>query len=600
MVYGVEEQQLALNEAQIIFATQVLNASNTSQDHTATEWNDTKNRDFTYIELENLARQNINFANEDWQIAVRPPTTANTSGGTPIAGEERRLTFTQNHPGLNWGTNSVYLVGTAGDDDNQDGMGNIRNSEFRVNRNYKNPETDPNSPNYDHSQDSPPPRIDCISPRLPGAINLDLITGTPNYYRINKALLGANKYGNGPPVTSDPYDSTAPKGADLFHLNVSPTSNTLTDADDRTIMVEIELRRRVNPYRGPVTTYSSSASTHETESRDNPWIVVDQISVPMDVFYLKSADQYNEIRNQMNPSNTTNNSMRTSERRDPLIRDNSNLPNSKTPLLFQQTIPAPNYGHWRNNSLGFPNILGKVNYIPPVATYQPYSQYQPLFNRDYGSAMELLEVPLYGPEDTTKFLAQSEYGPKGLPGMAQPVIAANLFLNTAFPNTSQQETGNRWYRLFEFVEVPDRSHRHPQVNAAGNLVREPFVINVGNRLSNPEIFYRSPGRINLNTLRHPQVLGGMLDDLEVVRPNPGNPNQYLVDQSSGTGSGTARDWWVQFVKARDGIDPVTGMILPGLPASSNPQYGSRPFRPFSYSAEGQGSLQSTLLRTLPV
>ncbi len=593
VVYGVEEQQLALNEAQIIYTTQVLNAASMPQNHNATEYDDTKNRDFTYIELENVSRQSINFGSESWQIVVRPPGPAS---GAPATGDERRLTFTQNHPGINWGSNSIYLVGAAGDAQNVDAMGNPRESEFRVNRNYKNPATNQSDPNYDHSQDSPPPRIDRISPR--GAIHMDLILqSTNNLYRINQAG-AANAYGDGPQVNTDPNDPTAQAGADLFHLNVPPTSNVLSDTDDRLfITVEIELRRRVNPLRQRVTVDTSGA-TDESQSRDNPWIVVDRISVPLDIFYLRSTDEYNEIRNQMNPSNTSTNSMRTYERRDPLIRNNSNLPANKTPWIFQQTIPTPNLGHWKNNSLGYPNILGNVNYVPPGAIYQTYSQYQPLFNRDYGSAMELLEVPLYGPDDTTKFLAQSEYGPGG--PLAPPVIAADMFLHPKFPITNQvQSAGNRWYRLFEFVEVPDRSHRHPQRNqVTGNLVREPFVINVGNRINNAEQYYRKPGRINLNTLRYPEVLGGLLDDPEVAKLNLNYLNQltppirYLADQSNGTGSGVARDWWIQFVAARDGIDPVTNLYLPGLPTA-------KPFLPFSYSAQGVNSIQNTLLRTLP-
>ncbi len=588
VVYGVEEQEMALNEAQIIFAKRVLEAGN-PKNHDATEWDDSQNRDFTYIELENTSRQNVNFNNESWQIVVRPPATATTNSGSAITGEERRLTFTANHPGIPWGVNANYLVGTAGDNQNMGsppGM-SVVESEFRVNRNYKTGISDPMDPEYDSNpQASTTVRHQRISPR--DGIDMDLILTNQSFYRINQPG-GANNYGEGPKITS------TPAGSDLFHLNEPPNGDDLSELDDRaqTLNVEIELRRRLNPLRQPVTTYTSNAMTHEQETRDNPWIIVDKVTVPLDVFTLNSTDQYMKIRAQLD-------TMRTIERQEPLIRQNSTGLVSKTPIPFIQTIPSPLTGHWVNNSLGYPNILGKPAYIPPGATYQQFTQYQPLFNREYGSAMELLSLPLYGPDDTTQYLAQSEYGPGGIGPAARPVIAANLFTNPQFPNTGQVETGNRWYRLFEFVEVPDRSHRHPELNAAGNLIREPFVQSVGNRFTNPERFYRRPGRINLNTLRHAEVLGGLLDDPEVVQLNLGNPNQFLPDQSAGTGSGSARDWWVQFVQARDGVDPVSGMILPGLPASSNPQFGSRPFLPFSYSADGVTSVQNTIFRTLPL
>ncbi len=84
VVYGVEEQELALNEAQIIFAKRVLDPASNPVNHAGTEYNDTMNRDFTFIELENVSPRSISFQNENWQIAVKPPvTTTTTMGSTP-------------------------------------------------------------------------------------------------------------------------------------------------------------------------------------------------------------------------------------------------------------------------------------------------------------------------------------------------------------------------------------------------------------------------------------------------------------------------------------------------------------------------------------
>ncbi len=492
------------------------------------------------------------------------------------------MTFTNQHPGItNWGANSIYTVGTAGDNQN---MGTpagttVLDSEFRVNRNYKNT-AGAGDPNEDTHPETGSPRYERISPRF--GLQMDLITGNQNQFRIFEAPgIGSGQQGDGPPVGG------VDKGGDLLHLQLTDLDD-ISETDDHgqgnTFPIEIELRRRANPLRGPVTPRTTANQTqHESESQDNPWIVVDQMTVTMDVFSLKDLDNFMNIRNQLA-------TMKTNERRDPLIRQNSNLPTNLTPLAFVQTITGSQMGEWQNNSLGLPNILGNPNHIPPGATYTAYNQYQPHFNRPYGSAMELMAVPIYGPGDTTKFLAQSDLG---LPN--QFVVAADKFKNPVAPNMAQPETGNRWYRLFEFLEVPDRSHQHPQMTGAGTPMRPGYVTNLGNRLGtpgqtlSPETFYRRPGRIQLNTLRNPEVLGGLLDDFEVARLNLVNPTVHLPDQTLSSN----RDWWVQFVQARDGIDPISGAILPGLPSS-------KPFRPMSYSAEGVNSLQSTILRTLPL
>jgi hypothetical protein len=94
-------------------------------------------------------------------------------------------------------------------------------------------------------------------------------------------------------------------------------------------------------------------------------------------------------------------------------------------------------------------------------------------------------------------------------------------------------------------------------------------------------FYRSPGRIQLNTLRHPEVLGGLLDDIDEM-------------QNDGLLTGSDRQWWPEFLTTRDGFDPVTGAILPGLPTA-------KPFRDFGQTtgANIQANLDRTLLRSRP-
>ena len=70
--FGVEEQVLAFNEAQIIFAKRALDALDQPQNQKSTEYDDTLNRDWTFIELENVSPRPVDFNNKSWQISLGP------------------------------------------------------------------------------------------------------------------------------------------------------------------------------------------------------------------------------------------------------------------------------------------------------------------------------------------------------------------------------------------------------------------------------------------------------------------------------------------------------------------------------------------------
>src|SRR5690606_16671274 len=156
----------------------------------------------------------------------------------------------------------------------------------------------------------------------------------------------------------------------------------------------------------------------------------------------------------------------------------------------------------------------------------------PHFDRDYSSIFELLAVPLFGPEQLTQRLAYDEtpndhdpanltdptrpkitgtyYDPANpsnpLPApQGRPSLAGRLFMETD-PGVYTADTAddtdpvagtgleddNRWYRVLEYLEVPNR---------AEEAIRE--------RLSR---IVRTPGKINLNTLRDEQALAALVDD----------------------------------------------------------------------------------------
>ena len=194
---------------------------------------------------------------------------------------------------------------------------------------------------------------------------------------------------------------------------------------------------------------------------------------------------------------------------------------------------------------------------------------------------------------------------------------------------------NHFHRLLSFVEVPTRTHR---------------------QLGNPLEIKRVPGKINLNGVRDPRVMASLIDDRNVTSPperdvnnnkildasedfngntedtnyngvlDPGedtNMNGVIDGLDSGlpdlTGE-SSRDWWYQFLVARDGqipldptqaFDPImnpANKMLPPLPMGGI----SQPFRDLGILNPAQqldtskspnlvvskSPIQNTLLRTL--
>jgi hypothetical protein len=157
-------------------------------------------------------------------------------------------------------------------------------------------------------------------------------------------------------------------------------------------------------------------------------------------------------------------------------------------------------------------------------------------------------------------------------------------------------------------------------------------------------FYRTAGKINLNTLRYPDIVAGLVGEPDIFNmnftPASGLPTgvnlpaglsiPYLLQDITGdiisvpppqnpASGSTVRDWWQQFIATRDGVDPLpianggTGLSIPGLPrapagivpTTGGTPPGSHPFRGMGFSAFGgvdlngyNGPLESNALRSL--
>ena len=583
-VYGVESQKLAISEALVLFCGKYIE-DGMAKNHDATEIDDTLTHDFTFLELENVSPFNVDFGSGEWQIVIkeRPDEDANNNGrldpGEDINGnglldnldeyvEERRLTFLGGTV-LNAGsaTGPRFSLGTSGDTQIKDVDGTSpAPTRFIV------------QPQWDELIPAPDVRI---APA--GTLNLDLMKQQA-MYRINKAPTTAGSYGDGDKIVpSDPTNE--PSGQDL--LAYVPTAD-LDSIVDNLVSVRIELRRRANLTRTPPDELLTGNQTaHESESADNPWVVVDFADVPLQVFQIppdtKAGDSGPTAGEKIRQALTITGS---SERFQPL--DGHAMP--------EFTVP-PATGS-PTNTLSNTTAESKNSQSPVKFTL-----WQSHFDRDYASAVELFDVPVYGPSELTWAGTISTS-----PSLSKKASASNNtfdergvasyeFMNPDNPDTTDIQTtpgavddkDNRWYRLLGLVEVPSRLVR-------ANDSTPWYAFDVATPDSNPPGFYRVPGKINLNTLRHPAVLAGLLDDMNVMTFDANVSPQTLEDRVDMT-----RDWYEQFMLSRDGLDPITNLRLPGLPFA-DPAVGApagRPFRSLGFAARGLTSIEDTILRQLP-
>jgi len=276
---------------------------------------------------------------------------------------------------------------------------------------------------------------------------------------------------------------------------------------------------------------------------DNPWITVDLTTVSVRDFQLSDGDSManDAIRLMRLPPLTS--------------RERA------TPLQAASGLQEPAYA---GPSAIRRNTIGATN-SQPAST----DVWQPHFDRDLTSVLDLLSVPLFNPRTLTQMLVNASGRLQG------DNTAAVRFLRPGSFDTPNPATDNRWYRILEFLEVPTRTH-----------------LSIRGDLEGP----RLPAAINPNTIRHRGVLAGLIDDPD--DPNTAevdghlNVNYTNVESMLRDRYESNRDWWMEFISARDGMDPISTLLLPGIP-------GARPFRSLTYVNEGNESIQSTILRSLP-
>lgn len=539
VVFGVEQQTLTLSELLAIRAPYI-DSTETNARHTT--WDDrgttTQARYFTYLELKNASPQAASLANRGWRIRRIDPTATD-----PYASATTLSILTLDESAAANTSNAIpaggqFTIGNRSDLENDpSGVSTSgRPSLFRIDI-----DQDANG-TFDG-------QFECLAPGC-GYGNGTLRLSDATSDEVNQAEMNAQ-------LPSYLDLRWSPHNSRFTLTNAGGATlgvGTWVDSGTTTDTLRFVLERRAN------TTRNQGA-----DSKDNAWVIVDELVVN-NAFREYTAADGDDVT-----ALTTKLANLLSRERDQPLNRSTGTPNSNG-------IGVTTVRNTLDGSNGAVSATIK-NSVSPAS----FSLIQNHFDRDFASPMELLSLPLFGPRDLTRRTAligntnnQPRDGSGNLTGTEYTAGKKFMRPNYTVTDGGADATGaaanplydNAWYRLFEFLEVPNG--RNSQVQ---QFVKSP----------------RTPGRLNLNTIRDAAVFAGLVDDPAMVQ----GYDPFL--NSVGAYESGSRYWWLQFVKARDQRDPVTGLYLPGTPAS-------RPFLGFNalpnHVARPESGVERTLLRSL--
>jgi len=567
VVYGVEAQQLAFSE---VLAVGAITPTATG-DHAATLYNDATGRKHLFVELQGMVPTPISLTTPEsddmntaiWRIVRRerkaPLVASDPIGGTLNGGLLFRSmafrysnTVTQKIDG-----GSRFVIGTASDS-------TVASSDLFVDYNLDNtfeliaPNTSPGTlPTVGVMLTDP------AEPSLLPRCDLDLIhdNHANAFVMHNETQNGTTTKGDfltdlGPYVGNDPMSG----------LKGGPFGPVVAGFD-------LVLQRRAN------TNLPSLDHGMIVGEDPNPWIDVDYVRAQFrDLGIVSPMETAMDLQTSRLPA------ILSDEREEPL--------NDGTRRSFSGT--AANFC--------YNTISGTNSSTNPSTGFQLW---QPHFDREFASPGEILNVPLFPPMHVTQMLDRARYSPfhqafddetaPPLPpdGLAKPELlagAAAKFLEPDFPGDTamdkqtsiERAKDNRWYRLFQFVEVPSRVHR-----MLGNYVT----------------LQRVPGKLNINTLRHWEVYAGLIDNATLLdRETAATNRRVTVDRTTNEiGTSVDRDRWIEYLRSRDGkistVDAANNVVDLTAPGT----LFAKPFRSPGHldeSTSGNG-IGSTLLRQNP-
>ncbi|REJ72907.1 MAG: hypothetical protein DWQ29_19765 [Planctomycetota bacterium] len=498
--------------------------------NTDTFWDDEDNeRNFLYIELRNATPFTVPLDDDTWRI-IRQPV------GSPTAPSDAELEFLD--PASDIGPGENFVVAMHDDTvvvPQGTNMGQRRSSTLYV----------------DFDSDG-------------------LFNAVVPYSQLDSDMtLPTDEQNDHPPIMADLDVSYSDAGgADHqghFNLTIRRDSGTgdpvgtLVQVNESAVPFDVVLQRRRTLH-----------GHGDIAQSDDDWIEVDRMTVDPVRFQtssgLSTAVQNTESTEWDEPFTPRHTSGRT-----PTIG-----------VTYSDGTSYPGRAH----TIGYPSAVGRHAANSELRrTGESFSVWQPHFDRDFSSVYELLSIPLYGHREQSSALPWvylNQGGPAwnlaeaGTPPTmtGHTAASARFLLPQGFDDGSGNTIGvNRFYRLLEFVEIPSRSHQEIQDRMA--LLR------------------RTPGHINLNTLRHDPVLAGLIDDPQIRRFGTGSGDlpDFVNTFPSDDGYDAGRNWFQQLLVARDGLDVFSNLPLPGVP-------GSHPFRGMGYINPNSPdhSLRDTILR----
>jgi len=558
VVYGVEAQQLTLSEFLAIRSKKVLdNTGTVGEDHLATAHSDIEDRHYAYIELHNASPRPVSVGGGHWQIILQPSDTQ-----TPTTSQVRSVILWDNRTPILPGRK--FTIGSAADEHTKNLVATdttARYSEFWV------------DPGFVPGSMNTTANLARIAPRQTAVNWLDLI----REHAQSNGLHGKERFR----ITDGAGTDLTPTAGSLLTGVPSATATT-------NLKLRVVLRRRLHARRRvDFTVQADVSATNNTNGtlEDNPWIEVDSMLYKRDP---QSQQLQNPVTTQQDWEFTIKRDEDAAGNTPPRIRNELKSLRARQrvqPFDARTTQASENSNprggqaqpYWPNNSPSLPlthitNSLGAANVLEPTApTASPLWQNHP--DRDFASIGELLSIPLSAPweitnSDMTWNSANSQGVFRGLNLSSNRLLTHTAgykkFLRTRDTTNGVPQAGNRWYRLFSFANILTRTDHFPSAQLPDQRK------------------FRVPGRINLNTIRHPEVLAALLDEPQ-LQGLTGRP--FMVDTLGA-------NRWNEFVESRNGLDPFSKLFLPGTATS-------RPFRDFGFIYRGEKSIEDTLFRSLP-
>lgn len=422
VVFGVEAQQLTINEALVVNSMKVPDKTDPTKfiDHPATQFDERRNtagtnvgqdRYFTYIELQNVSPYDVrvgtaggagNPGDDAWEIAVEDPQN-------PVF-NNRRLKLRD--AGSFVPAGGIYTIGSrtyfqGPTDDN--GANAPYPSYFKVDPNWS-----PTNPNTINLQQIVPPPGNSLSLDLvdnSGDGRYDLRDANNNFGARGSFVVGnPDMLGNG----VFPYDIHF-----VLRRRLHLTRSQLAPADDGdNPWIEVD-RFQVQLIRADTNYANDDALPHTTAMGIvKPEIYSFRLIDPSTAALLGDPAA-NDIQPKLGR-------LRSVERIQPLSRFDWNL----------HSPPAG--GAWSATTIGLTNEQSGIA-LPPGSN-QVVSQ--PQFDRDFTSVVDLLSIPLYGPSEVVDKLAYRRrlMSEVLLPNSTNPQsfearTAQAKFLRPDFPNT---------------------------------------------------------------------------------------------------------------------------------------------------------------------